>query len=155
MFLRGSSQIRSAFRCLLTRTRDEKPHRNAKYAYLCATRFSACAGEFKTWKIYVTSTPPSRATAARLASPGIKSRKRWVSEVLRQPQRPHRQVQPVATHRGGVGGAQQNSWAAPQCREIRIDRLTGGTLVCKVMLRALAHHHHHFSFGVACQWANA
>jgi hypothetical protein len=33
-FLRGSSQIPTVFRRLLTPTRDEKPHRNAKYAYL-------------------------------------------------------------------------------------------------------------------------
>ncbi len=37
-FFRGSSQIRAALRCFLSRTGDEKPHRNAKYAYLCATR---------------------------------------------------------------------------------------------------------------------
>jgi hypothetical protein len=38
-FLRGSSQIRAALRCFSSRTRSEKPHRNAKYAYLCATRW--------------------------------------------------------------------------------------------------------------------
>ena len=37
-FLCGSSPIRAALRCLSSRTRSEKPHRNAKYAYLCATR---------------------------------------------------------------------------------------------------------------------
>src|SRR5208283_3480628 len=40
-FLRGSSQIRAALRCFSSRTRNEKPHRNAKYAYLCATRSEA------------------------------------------------------------------------------------------------------------------
>jgi len=35
-FRPGSSQIRAALRCFLSRTGDEKPHRNAKYAYLCA-----------------------------------------------------------------------------------------------------------------------
>ena len=38
-FLRGSSQIRAVFRSLLTPTRDEMPHRNTEYAYLCTTRF--------------------------------------------------------------------------------------------------------------------
>jgi hypothetical protein len=33
---------RAAFRYLLTRTRYEEPHRNAKNAYLCATRFKLC-----------------------------------------------------------------------------------------------------------------
>ena len=38
MFLAGSSPIRAVFIYLVTRTRDEKPHRHAKGAYLCATR---------------------------------------------------------------------------------------------------------------------
>ena len=40
-FLRGSSQIRVALRCFVSQMGDEKPHRNAKYAYLYATRVHA------------------------------------------------------------------------------------------------------------------
>jgi hypothetical protein len=42
-FLRGSSQIPAALRCFLSQTRDEKPHRNAKYTYVCATRYVLAA----------------------------------------------------------------------------------------------------------------
>ncbi len=43
----GSSQNRPMPGWFLARTRDEKPHRNAKYAYLCATRLCLrSAGQF-------------------------------------------------------------------------------------------------------------
>jgi len=37
-FLPGSSRVRATLRWFLSRTGDEKPHRNPKYAYLCAPR---------------------------------------------------------------------------------------------------------------------
>ena len=57
-----------------------------------------------------------------------------------------RPAERIAGHRPTAQGA----------KEICIDSSRDGRVVYKVMLRALAHHHHHrLSYPVACQWANA
>jgi hypothetical protein len=55
-------QIRAALRCFLLRTRSEKPHRNAKYAYLFAT-----CSSFYVGRIGGRQVPHGEATVIRQA----------------------------------------------------------------------------------------